>query len=58
MNGKFQSPTEDPLLLRLVLSAIAIGFVALFLVLPLLIVFKEALARPGRRSSSPMPCRR
>ena len=42
MNGKFQSPTEDPLLLRLVLSAIAIGFVALFLVL--LIVFKEALA--------------
>ena len=44
MNGKFQSPTEDPLLLRLVLSAIAIGFVALFLVLPLLIVFKEALA--------------
>src|SRR6201996_8440947 len=44
MTTKFQNPTEDPLLLRLALSAIAIGFVALFLVLPLLIVFKEALA--------------
>ena len=44
MSSKFQYPTQDPLLLRLLLSVIAIGFVALFLVLPLLIVFKEALA--------------
>src|ERR1700760_2132932 len=43
--SKFQSPTEDPLLLRVLLSAVAIGFVALFLVLPLVIVFKEAFAR-------------
>ena len=44
MSGKFQDPTQDPLLLRLVLSVVAVGFVALFLVLPLVIVFKEALA--------------
>ncbi len=44
MSGKFQNPTQDPLLLRIFLSLVAIGFVALFLVLPLLIVFKEALA--------------
>jgi sulfate/thiosulfate transport system permease protein len=42
--NKFRSPTQDPLLLRIVLSAIAVTFVALFLVLPLIIVFKEALA--------------
>jgi sulfate transport system permease protein len=41
---KYQSPTQDPLLLRLGLSALAISFVALFLVLPLIVVFKEALA--------------
>lgn len=44
MTAKFENPTQDPLALRLVLSVVAIGFVALFLVLPLLIVFKEALA--------------
>ena len=44
MSEKFQSPTQDPLILRILLSLIAIGFVALFLVLPLIIVFKEALA--------------
>ena len=43
--SKFRPATQDPLLLRLVLCAIAIGFVALFLVLPLLIVFKEAFAK-------------
>jgi sulfate transport system permease protein len=44
MTAKFENPTQDPLALRLVLSVVAIGFVALFLVLPLVIVFKEALA--------------
>jgi sulfate transport system permease protein len=44
MSSRFSSPTQDPLLLRLVLSAIAVGFVALFLVLPLAVVFKEAFA--------------
>jgi sulfate transport system permease protein len=41
---KFRSATDDPLWLRLGLSAIAIGFVVLFLILPLLVVFGEALA--------------
>jgi sulfate transport system permease protein len=44
MSNTFRGPTEDPLLLRILLSLVAIGFVALFLVLPLVIVFKEALA--------------
>jgi sulfate transport system permease protein len=42
---KLKKPTDDPLLLKLLLGAIAIGFVGLFLVLPLLVVFKEALAK-------------
>jgi len=42
---KFRAATDDPPLLRLVLGALAIGFVALFLILPLLVVFSEALAR-------------
>jgi len=42
---RFHSATADPLLLRVILSIVAIGFVALFLVLPLLIVFKEAFAQ-------------
>jgi sulfate transport system permease protein len=42
--SKFHNPTQDPLLLRVVLSVIAVSFVALLLVLPLIIVFKEALA--------------
>ena len=41
---KFENPTQDPLLLRLLLTGVAIAFVALFLVLPLIVVFKEALA--------------
>jgi sulfate/thiosulfate transport system permease protein len=44
MSANYSSPTQDPILLRLVLSAIAICFVGLFLVLPLAVVFKEALA--------------
>jgi sulfate transport system permease protein len=42
---KYQNPTQDPFWLRLILSAVAISFVALFLVLPLLVVFNEALAK-------------
>jgi len=42
---KFRSATDDPPWLRLALSALAIGFMLLFLVLPLLVVFSEALAR-------------
>ena len=42
---KFRAATDDPPLLRLVLGALAIGFVALFLILPLLVVFTEALAK-------------
>ncbi len=44
MSRNFRRATEDPLLLRLVLGTIAIGFVGLFLVLPLAVVFQEALA--------------
>ena len=43
--SKFRPATQDPLLLRVILGVIAIGFVALFLVLPLAIVFKEAFAK-------------
>jgi sulfate transport system permease protein len=39
----FQKPTEDPLVLKLTLGAIALGFVGIFLVLPLIVVFSEAL---------------
>lgn len=42
---KFRSATDDPPLLRLALGAIAIPFIALFLILPLLVVFSEALAK-------------
>ena len=41
----FRSATDDPPLLRLALGAIAILFIALFLILPLLVVFSEALAK-------------
>ena len=44
MSARFQNPTQDPLLLRVMLSTVAIAFVALFLVLPLLVVFRETLA--------------
>ena len=42
---KFVSPTDDPLPLKLLLGAVAISFVALFLVMPLLVVFHEAFAQ-------------
>jgi sulfate/thiosulfate transport system permease protein len=40
---KFRGPREDSLPLRLTLSALAVGFVGLFLVLPLALVFFEAM---------------
>ena len=42
---KFRSATDDPPWLRFALGAIAILFIALFLILPLLVVFSEALAK-------------
>src|SRR6185437_15421223 len=41
----FRAATDDPLLLRLALGILAMGFIALFLILPLLVVFSEALAK-------------
>jgi len=43
--SKFVRPTDDPLWLSLLLSVLAVLFVGLFLVLPLVVVFKEALAQ-------------
>lgn len=45
MKKGFKNPTQDHLLTRLVLSAIAIGVVAVFLVLPLATVFSQALSK-------------
>jgi sulfate transport system permease protein len=42
MSRKFKSPTEDPLWLKLLLGAVALGFIAVLLLLPLALVFKEA----------------
>ncbi len=42
---KTRSATDDPPLLRYLLCGIAFVFIALFLVLPLMVVFSEALAR-------------
>jgi len=44
MTKKFLKPTEDPLWLRLFLGAVAIAFIAVLLLLPLALVFKEAFA--------------
>ncbi len=42
---KFRSATDDPAWLRLALCGLAVGFVALFLILPLAVVFGEAFAQ-------------
>ena len=42
--SQFRSPTDDPPALAFILGGLAILFVALFLVLPLAIVFREAFA--------------
>ena len=46
MSGQrtFKRPTEDPLWLKLVLGAVALGFIAVLLLLPLALVFREAFA--------------
>ena len=41
---KHLKPTEDPLALKLLLGAIMLAFIGLVLVLPLAVVFREALA--------------
>jgi sulfate transport system permease protein len=43
--SKFRNPTDDPLWLKLVLGGVAFSFIVLFLFLPLVLVFKEALAQ-------------
>jgi len=40
----FRKPTEDPIWLKALLGGLAIGFIAVLLLLPLVLVFKEALA--------------
>jgi sulfate transport system permease protein len=44
MSKRFNRPTDDPLWLKLLLGAVALGFIAVLLLLPLALVFKEALA--------------
>ena len=44
MKKRYLKPTEDPLWLKLILGAVTIGFIAVLLLLPLVLVFKEALA--------------
>ena len=40
----FESPTADPLWLKLLLGAVTLGFIGILLFMPLVLVFKEALA--------------
>ena len=44
MSKRLTRPTDDPFWLKLTLGLVAIGFIAIILVLPLVLVFKEALA--------------
>lgn len=44
MSRRISKPTEDPLWLKLLLGVVALGFIAIVLLLPLVLVFKEALA--------------
>lgn len=41
----FRNPTEDPVWLKLLLGVLAISFIAVLLLLPLALVFKEAFAQ-------------
>jgi sulfate/thiosulfate transport system permease protein len=45
MTKKFSRPTEDPLWLKALLGAITVGFIGILLLLPLVLVFKEAFAQ-------------
>jgi sulfate transport system permease protein len=40
----FESPTQDPVWLKALLGAVTLGFIGILLLLPLVLVFKEALA--------------
>ena len=44
MSKKFASPTEDPLWLKAILGTVTVGFIGILLLLPLVLVFKEAFA--------------
>jgi sulfate transport system permease protein len=44
MKKSFARPTDDPLWLKVLLFAVTLGFIGLVLLLPLALVFKEALA--------------
>src|ERR1700748_1648871 len=44
MSKKFSRPTDDPLWLKALLGAITVGFIGILLLLPLVLVFKEAFA--------------
>jgi len=41
---KHKRPTDDPVWLKVLLAALAVGFIAVLLILPLALVFKEAFA--------------
>ena len=43
MSRTFLKPTDDPLWLKALLFAVTLGFIALVLLLPLALVFREAL---------------
>ena len=45
MIQKFSNPTEDPLWLKALLGAVAVSFIAILLLFPLALVFKEAFAK-------------
>jgi sulfate/thiosulfate transport system permease protein len=45
MTQRFYKPTDDPLWLKLLLGALAFGFIGLMLFLPLVLVFREAFAQ-------------
>jgi sulfate transport system permease protein len=45
MSKKLPRPTDDPLWLKALLGAITVGFIGILLLLPLVLVFKEALAQ-------------
>ena len=44
MSKKFVNPTEDPLWLKAILGIVTVGFIGILLLLPLVLVFKEAFA--------------
>lgn len=44
MSKRFARPTDDPIWLKVFLGALAIGFIGIVLLFPLVLVFKEALA--------------